>query len=137
MNDMQEVQKTEEPEVPEGDSITESTGNFVSKALEKVLDLPGFSLLRPSLSSFLPVLAGNTLLALAAVLAPLLLGLLLLKTLFGGKRASSMVSCSCMMPGLYFGKQSSANATPCSSSKTSAAAALLSMPKLGPELSLS
>ena len=100
---MQEVQKTEEPEVPEGDSIAESTGNFVSKAIEKVLDLPGFSLLKPSLSSFLPVLAGNTLLALAAVAAPVLLSLLLLRTLFGGKRASSMVGCSCKMSCLWIG----------------------------------
>ena len=92
---LQEVQKTEEPEVPEADDAAPTTGNFVSRLLETVLDLPGFSLLKPSLSGILATLAGNTLLALAAAAAPLLLGLLLLRTLFGGKRASSVVSPLC------------------------------------------
>ena len=85
------MQKTEEPEVPEADEATATTGNFVSRALETVLNLPGISLLKPSLSGILATLAGNTLLALATVAAPALLGLLLLRSLFGGKRASSVV----------------------------------------------
>lgn len=63
----------------------------MSRTLETLLDFPGFSLLKPLISGFLPALAGSVFLALAAVAVPLLLGLLLLRTLFGGKRASSVV----------------------------------------------
>lgn len=88
---MQELQKTEEPEIPATDDTTTAAGNFVSRALETLLEFPGLSLLKPIVGGFLPALAGNLMLALAAVAAPLLLGLLLLRTLFGGKRASSVV----------------------------------------------
>lgn len=86
-----ELQKTEEPEMPATDDTTTAAGNFVSRALGTLLEFPGLSLLKPVVGGFLPALAGNLLLALAAVAAPLLLGLLLLRTLFGGKRARTVV----------------------------------------------
>ena len=91
---MQELQKDEVPELDEDSEseTSESTGNFVSRAIEKALDLPGVSFLKPSLSGLLRVLAANTLIALAAVAIPAALFLVLLSSLFGGKRASSVVS---------------------------------------------
>ena len=97
---MQELQKDEVPELDEDSEseTSESTGNFVSRAIEKALDLPGVSFLKPSLSGLLRVLAANTLIALAAVAIPAALFLVLLSSLFGGKRASSVVRPLRMVP---------------------------------------
>lgn len=93
-NASQELQKSEVPEVEDeldSDSDSESTGNFASRAVEKVLNLPGISFLKPSLSGLLKTLAANTVIALAAVAIPAVLFLVLLSSLFGGKKASSVV----------------------------------------------
>ena len=89
---MQELQEDEVPDVTAdlGDESS-AAGNFVSRALEQALDLPGLSALKPSLGGFVSTLAENTLLAVAALAVPVLLFLVLLSTLFGGKRASSVV----------------------------------------------
>ena len=96
---VQELQKDEVPEVDEDlDSETsESTGNFVSRAVEKALSLPGLSLLKPFLIGWLTTLAANTLIAVATVAIPAVLFLVLLYSLFGGKKASSVV---CSFNGL-------------------------------------
>ncbi|KAL3157665.1 hypothetical protein ABBQ32_012105 [Trebouxia sp. C0010 RCD-2024] len=89
-------QKLAEEEVPETEDSEHSqgktTGNVISRLVEKVLSVPGISLLKPSLGSLVPVLAGSLLTALAVVGIPLALLLaLLFSTLFGGKKASSVV----------------------------------------------
>ena len=90
---VQELQKDEVPEVDEDldSESSESTGNFVSRALEKALSLPGMSLLKPFLVGWLTTLAANTLLAVATVAIPAVLFLVLLYSLFSGKKASSVV----------------------------------------------
>ena len=102
------LQKLAEEEVPETEdseeSQSESTGNVISRLVEKVLNIPGISLLKPSLGSLIPVLAGSLLTALAVVGIPLaLLSALLFSTLFGGKKASSVV-CPCHIVELYLHK---------------------------------
>ena len=104
------LQKLAEEEVPETedseDSQSETTGNVISRVVEKVLNIPGISLLKPSLASLIPVLAGSLLTALAVVGIPLALLLaLLFSTLFGGKKASSVV-CSCWTVELYLYRKS-------------------------------
>ena len=91
------LQKIAEEEGPETDDIegseTETTGNAISRLVERVLNVPGISLLKPSLSGLIPVLAGSMLTALAVVGIPAaLLAALLFSSLFGGKKASSVVS---------------------------------------------
>lgn len=88
-----ELQKDEVPEVDEEfeDASESTSGNFVTRAIEKILDLPGVSFLKPSFSGLLKTLAANMLLSLAAVAIPAVLFLVLLSSLFGGKRASSVV----------------------------------------------
>lgn len=90
---LQELQKDEVPEVDEEfeDASESTSGNFVTRAIEKILDLPGVSFLKPSFSGLLKTLAANMLLSLAAVAIPAVLFLVLLSSLFGGKRASSVV----------------------------------------------
>lgn len=91
---VQELQKDEVPEVDEDlddSESSESSGNFVSRAIEKALSLPGMSLLKPFLIGWLTTLAANTLLAVATVAIPAVLFLVLLYSLFGGKKASSVV----------------------------------------------
>ena len=91
---VQELQKDEVPEVDEDlddSESSESSGNFVSRAIEKALSLPGMSLLKPLLIGWLTTLAANTLLAVATVAIPAVLFLVLLYSLFGGKKASSVV----------------------------------------------
>ena len=90
---VQELQKDEVPEVDEDldSESSESTGNFVSRALEKALSLPGMSLLKPFLIGWLTTLAANFLLAVATVAIPAVLFLVLLYSLFSGKKASSVV----------------------------------------------
>lgn len=90
---LQKIQEEEGPEPTEDEDIESGTsGNAISRAFEKVLELPGVSLLKPSLSSLIPVLAGSIPIALAAVAIPAALFLVLLSSLFGGKKASSVVS---------------------------------------------
>lgn len=105
---MQELQKDEVPEMDEDSEseTSEGTGNFVSRTIEKALDLPGVSFLKPSLSGLLRVLAANTLIALAAVAIPAALFLVLLSSLFGGKRASSVVRLLSLMPVSVVGSDS-------------------------------
>ncbi len=90
---VQELQKDEVPEVDEDldSESSESTGNFVSRAVEKALSLPGLSLLKPFLIGWLTTLAANTLIAVATVAVPAVLFLVLLYSLFSGKKASSVV----------------------------------------------
>ena len=92
---LQELQEDEVPDVTAdlGDE-SEADGNFVSRALEQALGLPGLSALKPSLGGLVKTLAANTLLAFAALAIPAVLFLVLLSTLFGGKRASSVVRLS-------------------------------------------
>ena len=96
------VQQNQEDETPEvtGDLDAESAseGNFVSKALQQALELPGLSALKPSLGGLVETLAANPLLAWAAVAIPAALFLVLLSTLFGGKKASSVVRNCPVMP---------------------------------------
>ena len=92
------LQKIAEEEVPETndteDSESATTGNFISRLVEKVFNVPGISVLKPSLGKLLmPYLAGSILTALALVGIPAALLLAyLLSSLFGGKKASSVVS---------------------------------------------
>lgn len=99
------LQKLADEEVPETEDDkgfqSETTGNVISRLVEKVLNVPGISLLKPSLASLIPVLAGSLLTALAVVGIPLALLLaLLFSTLFGGKKASSVV-CPCIAGEAY------------------------------------
>ncbi len=90
---VQELQKDEVPEVDEDldSESSETTGNFVSRAVEKALSLPGLSLLKPFLIGWLTSLAANFLIAVATVAIPAVLLLVLLYSLFSGKKASSVV----------------------------------------------
>ena len=92
MNALQKIQEEEGPEPTDDEDVDSTTsGNAISRAFEKVLDLPGVSLLKPSLGSLIPLLAGSIPIALAAVAIPAALLLVLLSSLFGGKKASSVV----------------------------------------------
>ena len=91
---LQKIAEEEGPETEDAeDAATETTGNTISRLVEKVLNVPGISFLKPSLSGLIPVLASSLLTALAVVGIPAaLLAALLFSSLFGGKKASSVVS---------------------------------------------
>lgn len=100
---LQKIAEEEGPETEDTeDTATETTGNVISRLVEKVLNVPGISLLKPSLMGLIPVLASSILTALAVVGIPAaLLAALLFSSLFSGKKASSVVSPTfCCIAGL-------------------------------------